>query len=245
MKRSFEVWLETLKKHVNKIEDYEGLSYDAAKFIFENAMAHLVLGWAMVGERKQERTFEKQVLSSSYGKLGGQDAANKQAAERVANAETQLPWWKAGNRFDLFVEYVARLLIMSVKAPYETIFSKLASELGGATRSKKIWRMVGVRGHDGPHFAEAVAILVGSDLKNVDVRLNDLVPNVQHNLSVLLGNIEKRLRDVGFVPGTLFPPPDEVKPAKARLRDRGDGVLEPVVDRKVPSKKSSKKGGGR
>lgn len=210
MKNSFKVWLETLKTHVNKIENYEALSHETAKFVFENAAAHIVLGWALIEEGNvAKKIVNKLHLSSSYGKftdhVGMQAMANQQGQERVAEAEKVIPWWKMKTRFETFARYVAMLLNTSVKAPYETIFDKLSVELGLVSKAKKISKVVASRGHGAPHFAEAVAYLISSELKNIDVRdvLAESISD-KYNLSVLLGEVEKRLRDVGFIVGTLY-----------------------------------------
>ena len=208
MKRSFEIWLETLKNHVGKMESYESLPNETMKFVFENATAHLVLGWAIIQE---EKVVLKLQTSTPYGKLVNQDEVNKQAAERIAEAEKKVPWWQTDDRFALFVGYVANLLQMSTKAPYETIFDKLAVSLDGTTLARKIWKKVTAKGHDAKCFATAVALYIGSDIKNVAAGVTP-----SQNLSILLGHVEKKLRDVGFEVGLLYDLTTEKNPKKVK-----------------------------
>jgi hypothetical protein len=196
--KPFDVWLETLKRHVATIEKHEVLDRTTMKFVFEHAIAHLVLGWSIVSDQMAQVKTGESHISLLRQPSSSQDKVNKDSAARVAKFEAAPLWWKAGDRFEKFVEYAAKILGMSTRAPYETIFSRFAEVTDTVTKAKRIWRMVTKRSHDGPHFAEAVARLVDADLKNVDVR--DDVPDTTHNLSVLLGIIEKFLRDRGFVP---------------------------------------------
>jgi len=207
IKKPFEIWLETLKRHVATIEKHDTLDRNTMKFVFEHAIAHLVLGWSMVSDRHSASSKKGDGLIAALEtsvRFGGQAKANREGVERVAAAEVVPLWWQAGDRFEKFVEYVAKVLGMSTSAPYETIFNRLSEVSGSTTKARRIWKMVSKRSHVGPDFAEAVACLVGSDLKNADVR-DDLAPEVwkQHNLSILLGNVEKFLRDRGFVPVKL------------------------------------------
>lgn len=203
IREPFEIWLETLKRHVATIEKHDVLDRNTMKFVFENAMAHLVLGWAMVsnGYVASRRDGDSQI-SEILARVGAEERANREGAQRVAEAEKVLPWWQAGGRFAKFVDYMAKILLMSPAAPFETIFNRLADASKTTDEARKIWRLVRRRGHDATYFAEAVARLVGADLKNVDVR--DGVQDDRHNLSIVLGTVEKFLRDRGFVPGKLF-----------------------------------------
>jgi hypothetical protein len=201
--KPFDVWLETLKRHVATIQKHETLDRTTMKFVFEHAIAHLVLGWSMVSSERATLGKEaERIVSRTLAMAGSnQDKVNKDSAARVAKFEAAPLWWKAGDRFEKFVEYTAKILCMSTQAPYETVFSRLAEVTDTTTKARRIWRMVTKRSHDGPHFAEAVARLVDADLKNVDVR--DDVPDTIHNLSVLFGIVEKFLRDRGFTPARL------------------------------------------
>jgi hypothetical protein len=223
MKRSFAVWMETFKQYTNRIENHEGLSHETLKFVFENALAHLVLGWAIIEEKN--KFVHKLDASSMYGRFGespqwvrAQEKVNKAAAKRVAEAEKAPAWWTGANRFEKFATFVTKLLCMSPRAPYETIFNKLADELALGDKGKAIWKAATKSKHGGPQFAEAVARLVGSSIQNVTTMRVAPVHShsAQYNLSVLLMNVEKSLGDVGFVVGSLYDV-DEVDVARKRL----------------------------
>jgi hypothetical protein len=223
MRNSFEMWLDTMKRYVTTIENHEQLAPETTKFVFEHALAHLVLGYRMATEARQRRKSDEGLSSSTDARISSQARANKEGLERVAKAEAEVPWWRAEDRFEKFVRYLAQVLGVSTAAPYETIYGKLVAvavahegdvqEDEGRLRTWKsfgprVWDFVSSRGVDAAHLAEAVARFVGSDLKNIDVRVDVFIPSVERNLSVLLGDVEKSLRDWGFVPMKIVPEPD-------------------------------------
>lgn len=256
--KPFDVWLETLKRHVATIEKHDVLERDTMKFIFEHAIAHLVLGWSMVSDQMAQAKAGERLVSSLRRPWPHQETANKEGADRVARAEAAPLWWKAGDRFEKFVEYTAKILGMSTRAPYETIFNRLAEVTETVVEARRIWKGATHARKGGPLFALAVARLVGSDPSNADVRDEDeLLPTYwsKHNLSILLGNVEKFMRDRGVTPvrlpsdvdlfGRRFesepqPPVGEGRRADVqtgRSRKMATGDRQQATEKKVETKK--------